>query len=240
MKDRVIVITGGTGALGSAVTKRFLMAEAQVVVTYRADDELRSLLDEVDEWRSQLTAVRVDVTDPASLDELANRLQKSPGKVDSLICLVGGFAPGTLGKDCDEIFDRMMILNAKSFLLTCDALVPLMTNRTKADKDAWRQIIAVAARPALEPVKGLGSYAASKAAVVSLVKTLAVELLDQYITVNAIAPSTIDTAANQKAMPKADHKKWVKPSTIAETIFWLASNEAQATSGTVVPVYGKA
>jgi NAD(P)-dependent dehydrogenase (short-subunit alcohol dehydrogenase family) len=239
---KVAVITGGTGGLGQAVTQTFLHTGYQVIITYRDDEELKQLLESVGEAKEQLDAVRVDVTDESSLEELAAKVEKKHGRLDAVVCLVGGFAMGTLGKPGENIsqtFDKMMTLNAKSFLLTVSALSPLLQQTTKKYK-GFAHVVAVAARPALEPTKGVGIYAASKAAVVSLVKTLALELFDDNITVNAVAPSTIDTLANRKAMPKADFKKWVKPEELAQSILFLSGDEANITTGTVLPVYGKA
>lgn len=236
---KVAVITGGTGGLGKAVCRVFLDANYQVVTTYRDDNELKDLLEFVTDKKSKLSAYRINVTDEASLDELAARLEKKFGYLNDLICLVGGFAVDASG----ETFDKMMAINAKSFLLTTNALLPLMRKTRKNKKvrrelGEWGSIVAIASRPALEPTKGVGIYAASKAAVVSLVKTLAKELLSESITINAVAPSTIDTAANRKAMPKADFSTWVKPEEIAQTILFLANSKA--TSGAIVPIYGKA
>lgn len=238
MANKIVLITGGTGALGKTVCQAFLAQGYQVAVTYRDDKEIRDLLDSVGDDKDRLDAWRVDVTDPSSLDELAYQIEKKHGMLSSLVCLVGGFTPGTFGDDIYEQFDKMMTLNAKSFLLTCDAVLPLLQASVKQGKGkSYGTIVAVAAKPAVTPVKNLGIYAASKAAVVSLVKTMAVELLEENILVNAIAPSTIDTAANRKSMPKADPKKWVTPDQIAQTIFYLATQEV--TSGAIVPVYGK-
>jgi NAD(P)-dependent dehydrogenase (short-subunit alcohol dehydrogenase family) len=238
--NKVAVITGGTGGLGKAVTRYFLENDFSVIVTYYSDKELKDLLEYVADHKKKLQALRINVTDEASLDELAGQVKAKHGQVDALVCLVGGFGPGTWGHEAAESFDKLFTLNTKSFLLTCNAIIPLM-QKTKKDSDAtWRHIVAVAARPALEPTKGIGIYAASKAALASLVQTLAIELLDDRVTVNAIAPSTIDTAANRKAMSKADPKKWVKPEQIAQTIYYLASDQSNATSGAIVPVYGRA
>jgi NAD(P)-dependent dehydrogenase (short-subunit alcohol dehydrogenase family) len=228
--QKVAVITGGTGALGKAVTLALARAGYYVVVTYRDLDELSDLKKILGSMVDQLEAHEVDVTSAAALETFANGLKKKHGGITSVITLVGGFASGTLGDTVDQQFDKMMLLNAKSFLLTVNAMVPVLHGPAS--------IIAVAARPALEPVKNLGVYAASKAAVVSLVKTLAIELRDQDITVNAIAPSTIDTPANRVSMPKVDPNKWVTPDQIAQAIVYLATQ--RPVSGTILPVYGKA
>jgi NAD(P)-dependent dehydrogenase (short-subunit alcohol dehydrogenase family) len=236
--SKVAIITGGTGGLGKSVCLAFLYAGYKVVTTYISDKELQDLKDATASFGDKISTIKTDVTDPKSLAELAEKTKKDHGCLDTLVCLVGGYGPGTFGDDISESFDKLMTLNAKSFLLTCNALVPLLSE-TERKEGEYGHIIAVAAKPALEGGKGIGIYAASKAAVVNLVKTLSIELLDKNICVNAIAPSTIDTPANRESMPKADPSKWVTPEQIAHAIVFLGTDYSGAVSGTVVPVYGK-
>ncbi len=233
---KVAVITGGTGGLGKAVCERFIDADYSVVTTYRVDEELRDLLESLGEKKRDLDAYRIDVTNESSLEELAHHVRLKYHHVDALVCLVGGFASGTLTDEAGDTFNKLFTLNTRSFLLSCNAIVPLMKNK----KNQYTHIVGVAAKPALEPTKNLGIYAASKTAVVSLVKTLALELLEDNITVNAIAPSTIDTPANRKAMPKVDPKRWVTAEQLANSLLFLCSENSNVTTGTVLPVYGKA
>lgn len=226
---KVVVVTGGTGALGQSVVKQFIAHDFQVVVTYRVAAELEALQTSLGDQRRRLDAYMVDVTNELQLRQWAKELQQTYQQIVGLVSLVGGFASGTIGENLTESFDKMMTLNAKSFLLTANALLPLIS-RPGA-------MVAVAAKPALEPAKNLGLYAASKAAVVSLVKTMALELRDQDIVVNAVAPSTIDTPANRQAMPKANPTDWVAPDDIAQAIFYLVTQ--RPTSGAVLPVFGK-
>ncbi len=234
----ISLITGGTGALGQVVCQVLLAAGHQVIVTYRVDHELKALLEAIGNQQSQLTAYRINVTDEASLEELADKVKRQFGSLTNLICLVGGFLPGTLTKQTGNDFQTLFELNALSFALACEALAPLLKPQKK--DPSHRHIIGIAAKPALEPVAGLGLYAASKAALASLVQSLSEELRDQSITVNAIAPSTIDTHANRQAMPKANPANWVKPEAIAKLILYLTRAEADSISGTVIPIYNKA
>jgi NAD(P)-dependent dehydrogenase (short-subunit alcohol dehydrogenase family) len=128
----------------------------------------------------------------------------------------------------------MLAMNVKTAFVTTRAVVPGMIAR-KAGR-----IVNVTARPALVGGAGVGAYAISKAGVATLTRVLADEVREHGITVNAIAPSTIDTPANRAAMPDADHEAWVKPELIAATLVFLASDAAGATSGAIIPVYGRA
>lgn len=234
---KLAVITGGTGGLGKTVTQSFLQEGYDVIATYRSDEELKDLLEMLGEDKERLEAIRVDVLREAGLDELATRISKRNQPIDALVCLVGGFAMGTLGENITETYARMMDLNVKSFLLTCNALVPFMQDKKKT---SYRHIVGVSSRRAFEISKNMGVYAASKAAVATLIQSMAKEFLSENITVNGIAPSTIDTPANRRDMPKADTSTWVTPQQLADAILFLCSDQANAISGTIVPVYGKA
>lgn len=234
---KTIVVTGGTGALGQAVTMELLARDFNVVVTYLDESEWQALTEAVG-TNQQLDGYEVNVTDQLSLRQFAVQLESKHPSIAGLVCLVGGYAPGTFGDAIDQTWDKMMTLNGKSFLLTVNTLLPLL--KSSASAESFSHIVGVAARPALEPAVGLGIYAASKATIVSLVGTMAKELRDDFVTINAIAPSTIDTPANHHSMPKADTSRWVKPEQIANTIAYYLSDASAATSGTVIPVYGRA
>lgn len=232
MKRRLALITGGTGALGKAVTVSFLQADFEVVVTYRNKAELEELLTQTNQYRDQLTAIETDVTNLDSLQQLANQL-KDRQPLTALICLVGGFAKSSLEPKAIAAYDKLMNLNVRSFFLTCQTFVPLM----QADSTiSPKHVIGISSKRALEPAKGMALAAASKAAVAALVKNLAKDLADDQISINAIAPSTIDTPANREAMPKADHSQWAQPEDIAETILFLCTRPTTAVTGTVIAI----
>lgn len=234
-KPIVSLITGGSGGLGKVVTKAFLAQGHKVIVTYRDDKELKDLLEFVADYENNLAAHRVDVTDEASLEELGYQIEKKYKSINNLICLVGGYTAGTLGQEAGTTFDKLLTLNAKSFLLTVNSLLPYIEKG-----QGYKHIVTIVARAGLEPLTGSGIYSASKAALIMLTKSLAKELLANNITVNAIAPSTIDTAANRRVMPKVDHRKWVKPEEIADLVVYLCSDKVNALSGAIIPIYGLA
>ena len=229
-RDRHVVVTGGTGALGSAVVAALVEAGAVCHVPYlvAAEAEHFPLRD-----HAQVKLVAgIDLTDEAAVARLY-------GGVPALwasIHLAGGFAMSAVAKTTKAELMKQIDLNLVTAFLSCAAAVNAMT-RT----GAGGRIVNVAARPALEWRSGAGmaAYTASKAAVAALTAALAEEVVKQGILVNAVAPSILDTAANRKAMPQADHAAWPKVEEVARTILFLASPDNKVTRGAVVPVYGR-
>ncbi|MGH9538334.1 MAG: SDR family oxidoreductase, partial [Terriglobales bacterium] len=155
------------------------------------------------------------------------------GRVDILAHTVGGFAGGkSIAATDDAIFERMFDMNFNSAFYLLRALIPVMR------KTGNGRIVAIGSRAALEPGAGVGAYSASKAALVSLIRTVAMENKDAGITANVILPGTMDTPANRKFMPDADFAKWVRPETVANLIVWLAGDSGKDINGAVIPVYG--
>jgi len=156
------------------------------------------------------------------------------GKIDLLAHTVGGFAGGQSVADTDDAtFQRMFDMNLNSAFHILRAVIPLM-RAARAGR-----IVAIGSRAAESPGANVSAYSASKAALVSLIRTVAIENKDIGITANTILPGTIDTAANRAAMPRADVSQWVKPESIASLIVWLASDGAKDVTGTAIPVYGR-
>ena len=154
-------------------------------------------------------------------------------RLDVLVHTVGGFAGGaSIAQTDDATFSRMLDMNLNSTFHMLGAAIPVLRQAGNG------RIIAIGSRAALDPGAGVGAYGASKAAMVSLIRTAALENKDAGVTANVILPGTIDTAANRKAMPKADFRQWVQPSNIASLIVWLASEAGKDVNGVVIPVYG--
>lgn len=157
------------------------------------------------------------------------------GPIDALVHLVGGFSGGSpIAETSDETWDLMMNVNVRGAFLAMRAVLKPMMEAKRG------RIVAVGSRAAVEASPNFAAYAISKAALVALVKNVAAETKDSGITANAVLPSTIDTPANRKAMPKADFSKWVAPESIAKLLLWLVSEDAADVSGAVIPIYGRA
>ncbi|MFQ5827434.1 MAG: SDR family oxidoreductase [Dehalococcoidia bacterium] len=234
LDNQVAIITGGTGGLGLAVVKAFLQDGAQVVAPYRSHSKLEGLLSHLGDLKGRLTSLQADVTQRESVTALVAKTLEQFGKTDILINIVGGFAGGTSVAETDEeAWDNMMSLNLKSAFLCCRAVVPHMVERGRG------KIISVSSRAALKGGARVSAYSASKAGVIILTESLAEEVKDSNINVNAILPSVIDTEANRQARPKADFSRWVKPEEIAQVMLFLVSEEARALNGAAIPVYGR-
>jgi NAD(P)-dependent dehydrogenase (short-subunit alcohol dehydrogenase family) len=227
LADRSVLITGATGGLGKAVVRAFLGEGAFVAGTarrWRGEDAVDGLLE-----------VQADLTTPEGAEAAVRAVLEARGRLDAVVHLVGGFAmDGPLAATKVETWDRMMGINARSAFLVFRAALAASQPAT-----GLRRLIAVGSRAGDQASPGAVAYAVSKAALHSLVVNLAAEIGDRGITVNAVLPGVIDTAANRTAMPGVDFTKWVAPESIAETLVWLASDAASDTSGALIPVYGR-
>ncbi len=225
--ERTAIVTGGTGGLGAAVTRRQLDDGWRVVVPWFAEREL----ERVDE-HERLELVQADLTDPASA---ANVVATAGDGLRAVVNLVGGFAMGARVHETpiDE-FEQQLRLNLRPTYLMCAAAIPVLLAA------GGGAIVCVSSRAALQPFSGAAGYITAKAAVLAFVDALHEEYRDDNIRTNAILPSTIDTPANRKSMPDADFDTWVKPEEIARVIAILCSDDARVTSGGHVPVYGRA
>ncbi len=232
LDGRVALITGGTGALGRVVSAAFLAAGARVIVTYLVDAELPGFDAVVPKDRRE--TAKVELTSRADVEALVARIVATHGRVDVLLNLAGGFAPGTVVETDDHELDRLFAMNLKTAFVCTRAVLPVMIRQKHG------RIVNVTARPALTGGGGVTAYAITKAAVAALTRAVADEVREHGVTVNAIAPSTIDTPANRAAMPQVDPSRWVKPEEIAATLVFLASDAAGATSGAIVPIYARA
>lgn len=228
-KDKIVVVTGGTGALGGAVVAALTAAGASCVVPYKRDTEAD---------RSGLRGnAKVKLIKVADLSNEADVARVYEGLTPwASIHIAGGFAAGNVAATDKAALMAQIDSNLVSCFLCCRAAV----NTMLAGKQSGR-IVNVAARPALEPRSGAGmtTYTIAKSGVAALTIALAEEVAKDGILVNAVAPSTMDTPANRKAMPKADFDKWPKVEEVAATILFLASPDNAVTRGAIVPVYGK-
>jgi len=229
MDGNQILITGGAGGLGTAVTQTALERGATVVVPYRKDtdrDRLQSTLPAASLERLRL--VRADLLDEATVISLIHDIPR----LDGLIHLVGGFSMGATAdfayRDWKQAFD----LNVNTTFLVCKH------GLKKMQAQNYGRIVTVGSRGAVEPSAQLAAYCAAKAAVVALTKSIAAETQGTNITANVVLPSVIDTPANRDAMGTENVDQWVTPESLAEVICFLASAAARDVRGAAIPVYG--
>src|SRR5947209_887182 len=228
--DRHIVITGGTGALGIAVTRALLDAGAVCHVPYRSEDEA-ARFPHRGHTNVKLTALG-DLADETAV----NKYYDGVAKLWASIHIAGGFAYAPIGESDKKLLMGQIETNLVSAYLCCRAAVAAFRRAGGGGR-----IVNVAARHALEPRQGANTtaYAAAKAGVAALTQALGEEVVKDGILVNAVAPSIMDTPANRKSMPTADYASWPKVEEVAATILFLASPENTVTRSAIVPVYGR-
>ena len=219
LKGKVVLITGGAGALGQTVVPSFVSAGASVFL-----GDLNPV------QQSGVTSLKADFTDQTQVRGLVNDVIQSAGRLDALINLVGGFATGRVVETDVSLWQRMMAMNLTSAFLLSHAVLPPMLERRQG------RIVHIAARAGLEPFPGAAAYVVSKAGLIALIRALSTELNGSGVTVNGVLPSTIDTPANRKAMPAADPSKWVRPESITQTLIFLASDAAIQINGALIPI----
>jgi NAD(P)-dependent dehydrogenase (short-subunit alcohol dehydrogenase family) len=226
MKDKVVLVTGANGGLGTYVTRAFLDADATVIGTSRK-------IQQSDFDSPNFTAQPAEISTQEGAKTLVDQAVARFGKLDVLAHTVGGFAGGQSIADTGDVtFQRLFDLNLNCVFHILRAVVPPLR------QTGTGRIIAIGSRAALEPGAGVGAYSASKAAMGSLIRTVALENKDVGLTANVILPGTMDTPANRKAMPNADFSKWVRPTTVAGLIIWLAGHAGKDVNGAAIPVYG--
>jgi NAD(P)-dependent dehydrogenase (short-subunit alcohol dehydrogenase family) len=227
MTDPTVLVTGGTGGLGAAVTRAFLDGGWRVVVPWIAERELERV-----EAHDRLELVRADLFDP---DAVAGAVEAAGPSLRAAVNLVGGFAEhGRVHETPIATFEEQLRLNLRPTYLVCAAVLPALLQA------GGGAIVCVSSRAARRPFPGAAGYVVSKAAVLALVDALDAEYRKDRIRVNAVLPSVIDTPFNRSTMPDADFDTWVAPEEIARVIRFLCSDEASATSGAHLPVYGRA
>lgn len=221
LNGKVVLIAGGSGALGKTITPAFVRSGARVLTVDRnpPPEEVRAG-----------NAMKADVTDETAVLRLVEDVVRTAGRLDVLVNLVGGFSTGRIADTDAALWQRMLTMNLTSAFLLSKAVLPYMMQRGNG------RILHVAAWAAVEPFPGAGAYIVAKSGLLALIRVLALELKGSGVTVNGVLPTTIDTPANRAAMPEADPSAWTKPESIAETLLFLASEEAGQISGAAIPV----
>jgi NAD(P)-dependent dehydrogenase (short-subunit alcohol dehydrogenase family) len=231
--DKIVLVAGGTGGLGNAVSRAFLEEGAKVVVTYRKEAEFASLQQTAATKAEMLEGATVDVTDERATSEFVGGILSRHGRVDVLVNTIGGYAGGLkLWEMETQVFDTMLSLNLRAGYALARAVAPAMLTQKHG------AIVNVAAKAAFDHGAGASAYAASKAAAVAMMDSLAADLKGTGVRVNSVLPSIIDTAVNRQAMPNADFTAWPKPEEIAKVILFLCSDQAAVVHGAAIPVYG--
>jgi len=226
---RVFAITGAFGVLGSALARAAAAQGHRLALIDYAADAPAGLPSGGD----VLVQAGVDLTDAnaagAAIDAVAERF----GGLDALLNIAGGFKWETLAGGSMESWYSLYRLNVLTASNASRSAMPHLK------RSAAGRIVNVGSNAALKAELGMGAYAAAKAGVHSLTQALAEELKDDGVTVNAVLPSIIDTPVNRADMPKADFSAWVAPDDLAAVILFLASEEARAMTGALVPVTGR-
>jgi NAD(P)-dependent dehydrogenase (short-subunit alcohol dehydrogenase family) len=237
LKEKVVVVTGATGALGRVAAKTFLDEGAHVVSMYRSGHNLKELEDFLGETRGMFSSVQADAVDEVSVQSLFQKVIQQQGRVDVLLNIVGGYKGGADIADTSvSDWDFMMGLNLKSVFLCSKAALPHMMRQN------YGKIVNIASRTAVEKRyrSKSGAYAVSKAGVIVLTETIAEEVRKYDINVNCVMPGTIDTPDNRRNLAGVDPSKWVKPEHIARVLLFLSSDDSKTINGACIPVYGKA
>ncbi len=228
LADDCIIVTGAAGNLGSVVAQTLVRQGAQVVCVDRAERAFDVTGDGIDPDRI-LWITGQDISAKSAMDQVVAGAVARFGRVTGLVNTVGGFATGKVVTDALDQWDLMMTLNAKIALVTSAAVLPAMVAAGRG------RIVHIAAQPGIKAVGGQAAYAASKAAVIRLVESIAAEHRADRITCNCILPGTIDTPVNRASMPNAKPDVWIAPSSIADLIAYLLSPAGAVVTGGAIP-----
>jgi NAD(P)-dependent dehydrogenase (short-subunit alcohol dehydrogenase family) len=232
---RTIVITGGTGGLGTALATRLLDSDCRIAVTYLMPDEASSFEDRFGQDDSRIMLRRVDATDAEAISAFVGEVKANFGPFHGLAALVGGWAGGRDVESTDDVrLERMLDLNLRSAFNAVRASIPLLCEAE------FGRIVLVGSRDAIEAPPGQAAFNMAKAGVMALGRTVARELEPTNVTATVLLPTVIDTPATRAALPYADYVDWPTPDEISAVAAYLLSEEAGVMNGAMVPVYGKA
>lgn len=234
MNGSIVLVTGGAGNLGRAVTRAFLERGARVVVPFYKTDAPGALDELRTEFGEQLNSFALDLTTERGAEQAVRQTIEWGGKLNAVAHLVGGYTGGVdLVETPVAVWDRMMDLNLKSAWLVSRFVIPRMM------ETGGGSLVFVSSRTARSGMKGKGAYAVAKAGLITLVEAMAEEYGAHGIRANAVLPGVIDTEANRRDMPGADHAAWPSPEQVAKVIVFLASADAAVVNGGAVPVHGR-
>jgi NAD(P)-dependent dehydrogenase (short-subunit alcohol dehydrogenase family) len=233
LTDKIVIITGAAGSLGSTTAATFAAQGAKVVLV----DINRERLEEVQKQLPdgvESSVIETNLLEQPSVDAMVDVVVAKYGTIDVIANIAGGFTMGAqVHETSDKDWNLMMDLNLRSIFHTSRAVIPVM------QKNGGGRIVNISARAAREGKAKMGAYCASKAAVITLTESLAAEHKFDNINVNCILPGTIDTPPNRKEMPDADHDKWVPTEALADVILFLSSDASRCVTGAAIPVFGQ-
>lgn len=234
MAERVAVITGGTGGLGTSLVRRLVTHEVRLAVTYILPDEATAFEEKFDLPEDRLILRRVDATNPEAVSSFMKEVADTWGAIHQLAALVGGWAGGRDVEETDDVrLERMLDLNLRSTFYAVRAAVPHLRAA------GWGRILVIGSRAAEDAPPGQAAFNIAKAGVVALAKTVAQELEGSGVTANALMPSVIDTPATRAALPYADYVHWPTPDEIAAVADFVLSEGSGVMNGATVRVYGR-
>src|SRR5262245_44138430 len=227
LEGKIALVTGAKGGLGTFVTEAFLAAGAKVIGVSRS-------IQAADFPHPEFFAMSAELSNGEAARKLAGDVVARFGRIDALVHVMGGFAGGNSVADTDDAtLEKMLDLNYRAAFFIARAVLHQMRQQ------GGGRFLAVASRQAVEPAALVGAYSASKAALVSLIHTIALENKDRCISANTVLPGTMDTPGNRVGDPKADGSQWVQPAQVAAVLLHLASDAGAQITGTAIPVYGK-
>lgn len=232
---KTLVVTGGTGGLGTALVRRLVADDYRLAVTYLMPAEAEEFEEEFEVDDDKLTLTRLDATNPEAVATYFKNVSDTWGEIHGLCSLVGGWAGGRDVDETDDVrFERMLDLNLRSAFYSVRSAIPYLK------ETGWGRIVLVGSRAVVDNPEGQAAFNIAKAGVVALGKTVAAELEGSGVTSNVLMPAVIDTPATRASLPYADYVDWPTPDEIAAVAQFLVSEESGVMNGALVPVYGRA